>query len=68
MLVITARVGIETVFDPTGGAGAAPGMGSPMGGMMPAPKRMDTSDIRGLLMRVPPPDTTVQYVQKQPHW
>ena len=31
-----------------------------MGGMMPSPKRMDTSDIRGLLMRVPPPDTTVQ--------
>jgi hypothetical protein len=59
-----ARTGIATVFDPTAagaglGAAASP-MGNPSMGL-PAPgPRMDTSDIRGLLTRVPPPDTTVQ--------
>ena len=62
-----ARSGIDTVFDPTArsgsssaglgpGAGAG-GLGNPTTGLAP---RMDTSDIRGLLTRVPPPNTTVQ--------
>ena len=62
-----ARNGIDTVFDPTAragssttgaGPGAPGGLGNPTAGL--APPRMDTSDIRGLLTRVPPPDTTVQ--------
>lgn len=62
-----ARNGIGTVFDPTtkggpsasgSGAPGVGGIGSPTMGLAPA--RMDTSDIRGLLTRVPPPDTTVQ--------
>jgi hypothetical protein len=63
-----ARNGIDTVFDPTArsgsssaglgpGAPGAGGIGNPTMGLAP---RMDTSDIRGLLTRVPPPNTTVQ--------
>ena len=58
-----ARSGIDTVFDPTArkgssaGPGAPGGIGNPTAGLAP---RIDTSDIRGLLTRVPPPNTTVQ--------
>ena len=66
-----AAMGLVTSFDPTlpkggiGGGARSGDRGSSGDGhansAAPAPApTMDTSDIRGLLNRVPPPDTTVQ--------
>ena len=70
-----AAMGLVTSFDPTlpkgggtggGGArgghrGSSAGDGGHANSAAPAPApTMDTSDIRGLLNRVPPPNTTVQ--------
>ena len=70
-----AAMGLVTSFDPTLPKGGSTGGGGARGGQhrgssgdgqhansaAPAPApTMDTSDIRGLLNRVPPPNTTVQ--------
>ena len=68
-----AAMGLVTSFDPTlpkgggtgggarGGHRGSSGDGQHANSAAPAPApTMDTSDIRGLLNRVPPPNTTVQ--------